>query len=430
MHKLLLPPLLSLFLAATSMASTFAQTLDQTSNPIEPSLTQRIAEPLGTLTLPSVLELAFRANPGLAAASREVDAADGAIRQAGIIPNPEFAATIEDRNKETRTTTLQINQPIELGGKRSARIAAAERARDIANAELNTKRAELRATVTTAFYDALIAQERHRLTLASVELAKNATTAASKRVTAGKISPVEATKARIAEAGVRIELAQAANELSQAKRRLSATWGSKTPRFRHIDAAVDALPDVPLLDDLMQSLQKAPMLSHARLEVARREALDQVERSRQIPDITFNLGTKRDRELGRNQLIVGFAIPIPVFDRNQGNLQEALHRTDKARHELIATEVQLNTELAQAHERLTTTREEAELLQQEVLPNAQSAYDAAAKGFELGKFNFLDLLDAQRTLFQTKSQYLRTLSETHRAAAEIERIVGNAKESQ
>ena len=80
----------------------------------------------------------------------------------------------------------------------------------------------------------------------------------------------------------------------------------------------------------------------------------------------------------------------------------------------------------QARERLNAARQDAELLQRDILPGAQSAYDAATKGFEFGKFNFLDVLDAQRTLLQAKSQYLRALSEAHRAAAEIERILGDA----
>ena len=66
------------------------------------------------------------------------------------------------------------------------------------------------------------------------------------------------------------------------------------------------------------------------------------------------------------------------------------------------------------------------MLQRDIMPGAQSAYDAATKGFELGKFSFLEVLDAQRTSFQAKSQYLRALAEAHRSAAEIERILGAA----
>jgi cobalt-zinc-cadmium efflux system outer membrane protein len=151
-----------------------------------------------------------------------------------------------------------------------------------------------------------------------------------------------------------------------------------------------------------------------------------VEKSRRIPDVTVSMGVKKNGETGSNQAVVGLSIPFPMFDRNQGNILEALRRTDKARDELAATEIRLDGELAQAYERLSTARQEAEALQRDILPGAQSAYDAATTGFEFGKFNFLDVLDAQRTLLQARSQYLRTLSEAHNAAAEIDRILGEA----
>lgn len=190
----------------------------------------RASEPAAPLTLNAALELALGANPELSAAGRELEALDATITQAQARPNPELSALIEDTRRETRTTTLQLNQPIELGGKRSARIEAAERGRDAASLELDAKRAEIRAVVTEAFFDVLVAQERLRLAQASVELAQRATGAAARRVTAGKVSPVEETRARVAEAAVRVEQAQAASEVTTARRRLAATWGNSSPR--------------------------------------------------------------------------------------------------------------------------------------------------------------------------------------------------------
>ncbi|MPN60378.1 Cobalt-zinc-cadmium resistance protein CzcC [bioreactor metagenome] len=128
--------------------------------------------------------------------------------------------------------------------------------------------------------------------------------------------------------------------------------------------------------------------------------------------------------MGRDQAVVGLSIPLPLFDRNQGNLLEALRRADKARDELAATEVRLSTEIAQAHERRKALSLEVGTLQKEILPGAQSAYEAASKGYELGKFSFLEVLDAQRTFFQARSQYLRALADAHRAAADIDRVLG------
>ena len=421
--------LLPLGLAALFFNPFFAQAVDagrgdayETGNIRAP----RVTEPTAPLTLETALELALGANPDLLAAGRELEAVEATITQARVRPNPLISTLIEDTQRSTRSTTLQLNQPIELGGKRPARIEAAERGRDAASAELDVKRAEIRAAVMTAFFDVLTAQERLRLAQSSVMLAQRATLAASRRVAAGKASPVEETKARVAEAGVRVESIQATSELATARKRLAATWGNPSPRFERAEGQVESMPTLPALADLATRLDYAPSLLRARLEVDRRQALTQVERTRRIPDVTVSLGAKRNEELGRNQAIFGVSIPIPVFDRNQGNLREALRRTDKARDELTAAEVRLGGELAQAHERLNAARQEVDSLQKDILPGAQSAYDAATKGFEMGKFSFLEVLDSQRTLLQAKSQYLRALSEGHRAAAEIERVLGDA----
>ncbi len=421
MYKVLLPFLITASTAFPIHAQSVVQTYSYASTAPQTRMEQGAAIPL---TLATTLDLAFKANPEIAIARREAEATEGAVQQAGLIPNPELSTLIEDTNRDTRTTTVQINQPIELGGKRGARITAAKRGRDFAQIELTGKQADIRATVIVAYYDVVIAQERQRLAQASFELSQRATLGASRRVLAGKISPVEETRARVAESGVRIELAQAENDLELARRKLAATWGSNNPGFDRVEKPDTELSALVPLNELTERLQQSPVLQRAKIEVERRQAMAEVERSRQTPDVTLSLGAKRDEQLGRNQAIIGLTIPLPVFDRNQGNVLEALRRTDKARDELLATEVNLNMELGNAHGRLSTARMETQLIKTEILPSAKRNYEASSKGFELGKFSFLEVLDAQRTFFQAESQYLRSLAETYRAAAAIDRLLG------
>ena len=176
---------------------------------------------------------------------------------------------------------------------------------------------------------------------------------------------------------------------------------------------------------LLETRQRRPQFKTPEATVAR--FFQDAELGREHhknPSVTVSLGVNRNEELGRNQAIVGVSVPLPIFDTNRGNILEAQRRTDKARDELAGTETRLGTELSQAVEKLSTSRQEVQALQQDILPGAQSAYEAATTGFEYGKFGFLDVLDAQRTLLQARSQYLRALSEVHRAGAEIDRILG------
>lgn len=394
------------------------------------------AEPVGPLDLRSALALALRFNPGLSAASREREASDAAVLQAGAWPNPVFDAQVEDLRRGNRTTTLQLSQPIELGGKRAARVTAAERARDQAASALLARRSELRASVITLFFEVLAAQERLRLAQDSVGLAEVATRAAANRVAAGKASPLEESRARVAEAGIRVELLQAEGALRSARQQLAALWGNPNPGFTQADGALDRLPAAAAAD-VGGRLSAAPVLRHARLEVERRQALSDLEQARRMPAVTVSLGAKRvpaDEGMGsgsgRNQVVVGLSVPLPIFDTNRGNVAEALSREEKARDELAAAELQLGTDVAQATERLRSARATAQTLQRDALPGAEAAYKAAARGFELGKFSFLEALDAQRTLFQVRNQHLLAVADAHRAAAELDRLLGTGGEEE
>jgi cobalt-zinc-cadmium efflux system outer membrane protein len=103
-----------------------------------------------------------------------------------------------------RTDTYQLSQPIELGGKRSARIKLAEQDQALARGDVNVTASELRADVTAAYLEALTAQEHVALARESLSLAGKATNAAGRRVAAGKISPLEQTRSSVAEAGARL----------------------------------------------------------------------------------------------------------------------------------------------------------------------------------------------------------------------------------
>jgi cobalt-zinc-cadmium efflux system outer membrane protein len=374
------------------------------------------------LTLADATATALQENRDIAVARREVSALEAAVRQASALPNPSIEFVREGHDGATRSSTLQLSVPVELGGKRSARRSAANLDIEMARQELAAVRARVHAEVVNGYYGLYLAGERLRLARASAGTARSASEAAGRRVVAGKISPVEETRAKVAEAAVKVEAMQAQREWTESRTRLAALLGGN----RHVAAVAEpsqALPDRVLMDELLVRLDGAPEMAKARLEVERRAALAHVERTRRIPDVSFIVGSKREGPDERRQAVVGLSVPLPLFDRNQGAVLESLRRTDKARDEMAATNGRLRSELAQSHARLIAALDEAALISAEMLPGAQSASDAAAKGFELGKFSFLEVLDAQRTLYQSKTQYVRAVADAHKASAEISQIL-------
>ena len=383
-----------------------------------------VMESEASLTLEQAIALSLAKNPALSAARREVEATEAQVLQGSLRPNPSLVYLTDDASRATNNSSAQIDIPIETAGKRLARVDAAERGKEVAVSDLTGRQLKIRASVMAAFFDVLAAQELTMLADGSAALAHRATEIAAKRVMAGKVSPVEETKARVAEAGARVALAQAESELRNARRRLSSLWGNTSPNFKHAIGELDALPEVPARELVERRLAISPLLDRAQREVIRRQSLVSVEQSKATPDLTFSVGMKRREDVQRDQVILGLSIPLPLFNRNQGNLLEALRREDKARDELQATQTALASEVLQALEQVRSRREEAELLRTDVLPGAKSAYEAATIGFENGKFSFLEVLDAQRTLFGAKSQYLNSLAAFHRAMTDLESMLG------
>lgn len=379
-----------------------------------------------SIDLPTAIRLALE-QPAVRAAAHEVSASEATVDQADRLPNPELEYLREGQQAGTRTTTVQINQPIELGGKRQARVALAQGAVGLAKSEQMAVRQQVRSDVIASYYEVLIAQQRQELARALSELARKSTEVASKRVAAGKISPVDETKARLAAVDATTELNQATAQLAVAKTKLGALIGRLADAVILMEAP-DQLPQVKPLDVLLAQAGDTTSVQRARSQLAAQEAQTGVERAARVPDLTLSVGSQRDDQVGRRQAVIGLSVPLPLFNRNEGNLKAALRRTDKAREALAAAQVSASSELATAYTRYEVARNEVALLRQDVIPNARSAYELTLKGFEYGKFPFLEVLDAQRTWFQAQSRQWNSMLEAYRAYADIERIAGTAEQ--
>ena len=378
-----------------------------------------------TLTLDTALQNAFANNPELAAARWEIDIAEGGRQQAGLIPNPVVSWDAEDTRRDSRTTTIKLSQTLELGGKRGARVDVATRAQDAAALTLEQRRNGLRADVIDSYYAALRAQERLDLAQRSLALAERGLVVANGRVSAGKSSPVEATRAQVQLSEIRLELNRAQIGLTDAYRRLAASTGSATPDFQAVASQRESTPVLPPAALLLARLEQTAELRLAELQVLQNEASVGLEKAQRIPDLDVSIGSQYDASVRERVNVVGVSMPIPLFNRNQGNVLAASRRADQARDLRNAAELRLRTETRQALDLWQTANTEVRAFNQQILPAAQNAVDSATRGFEMGKFNFLDVLDAQRTLIAARTQYLTATAQATDAWVRIERIYGD-----
>jgi len=378
-----------------------------------------------TLTLESALQTAFANNPDMAAAQWEIDIAQGGRQQAGLIPNPVASWDAEDTRRNSRTTTVKLSQTLELGGKRGARIDVATRAQEAAALTLEQRRNGLRAEVIDGYYGALRAQERLDLAQRSLALAERGLVVANGRVTAGKTSPVEATRAQVQLSEIRLEFNRAQMGLTDAYRRLAASTGAASTDFQAVATQAQAAPALPSPAQLLARLEQTAELRLAELQIVQGEAALGLEKAQRIPDLDVSIGSQYDASVRERVNVVGVSMPIPLFNRNQGNVLAASRRADQARDLRNAVELRLRTETRQALDLWQTANTEVRAFNQQILPAAQNAVDSATRGFEMGKFNFLDVLDAQRTLIAARTQYLTATAQATDAWVRIERIYGD-----
>ena len=423
-------------LMAARQATMATPAAAQPSPPVEQSAaggaeTAPLPEPTGEVRLRDALALALQRSPDLTSFSWQLRAAEAREVQAGLRPNPEVSFLTEDigvsgqtRGVDQAQMTLELGQLIELGGKRAARVEVAARGRDLAAWDYEIARIDVLARTAQAFAGVLVAQEQVGLADENVELAGAVVDAVGVRVRAGSTSSVEQTKADVAVASARVELDEARRALEVARGELAATWGSTTPTFARAVGRLDHLTPVPPLAVLEARIDDSPGVARWTTELAERQATIDLERARAVPDVTATGGYRRLFDPDENTFVVGFSIPLPVLNRNEGAIAEAEHRLQQARSDQQSTRVRVTTAIDDAYQALSTARNQITTLDRDVLPGARQAFTMLNEGYREGRFSYLEVLDAQRTLIGARAQRVRALGDHQRAVVTLERLLG------
>jgi len=180
----------------------------------------------------------------------------------------------------------------------------------------------------------------------------------------------------------------------------------------------------PELAALANQLVENPEL--ARYEAARAQARAAVdlERARRIPDVTAAIGPRYYSDSSNAAWVGQLSVPIPLFDRNQGRILDARYRLSRLSAEHAAAEASLRAELSAAYQSLAASYDQIETLRARIIPQAEAVFRGTQDGYAKGLFRYVEVLDAQRTLFETRAQLVESLASYHGARAELERLLG------
>lgn len=390
-----------------------------------------LEEPRGDLSLRQALALALMKNPELASFAWQVRAQEAKVLQAKLLPNPELGFEMENfggqeslRGIEEAEITLSLSMLIELGGKRYKRTKVALLERNLAEWDYEAKRLEILSAVTKAFIQVVAAQEQLRLSEELLRIAKQVFNAVKERVEAGKVSPIEQTRASVILSTSKIELEKAKLRLEAARKQLASFWGSSKPLFKRARGTLERILPLPSEQDLIALLSQNPEIARWATELELRRSRLELEKAHRIPDITIGGGLRRLNELESNAFVMEVSLPLPLFNQNQGAILQARYELLKARFERKSAEIKVKRKLAEIYKKLSSAYFEVLTLKKEVLPAAKKAFEAIMEGYKEGKFGFLEVLDAQRTLFDQRLRYIEALASYHSAVAELEGLIG------
>ncbi len=400
------------------------------AKPTETAQEPGIAEPTGVITLRDALALALMHNPELKAFSWDIRASQARQLQAGLWPNPRLGVVVEEAGGsgarsgfDTAETTIQLSQLIEMGNKSEKRTRLASLEKELAGFDYQTKRMDVFTEVTKALIEVLAAQQRLKLTEELLQLSDELVDTVTKRVDAGKDSPLEKTKATVAYSNVKIQHRHAIQNLEFARKQLASTWTDQKPRFESVAGELDSLPPIPPIDDLTTLMQQNPDIARWSLEIDKSKAALELEKAKAIADITLSGGLRRFNETDDNAVVFGISFPLQVSNRNQAGKMLAAYELAKARQEQKAAQTSIQMQLAKAYRGLSNSYTEATELDENVLKAANSVFEASKTGYNQGKLDYLYVLDAQRTLFEAKAQYIDALASFHNAKTDVERLI-------
>lgn len=392
--------------------------------------------PTGAVDLQTAVRLALERSPVLEAMSARVGQAVARRTQAALLPNPALRFELEDfagsgpfDGADQAQATFTVEQPLEIGGKRSSRIGAATASATITKVDYESTKRDVVAATTRAFIELQSAQSSLELADEAVHVADEIFASVGARVRAGSSSRVELSKAEVVLAEARINRQRTERALAIAGQRLAETWGDTEPRFTRAIGEIGTVRSPPGLTTLLANMSAVPAIRRAADEVTRREAGVTVAQANAIPNVDVGVGYRRLEGPDEHAMVAELRVPLPLFDRNQGSILEARERVAGALAEQRGVEARVTADLRALHEALTIAYDELEALDATVLPAANRAFATIRDGYREGRFSYLDLLDAQRTLNAARIRRIDVVAAYHIASAEITRLTGEGASS-
>ena len=393
------------------------------------------------VTIEQAVAEAVQNNPGLQAERLGITVAETSVITAGLRPNPVLSYSNgyldwlgtranAENNAAPTETALRVDLPIERGHKRDLRLENAGFGKTIAEAKLADSIRRLRLDVTLACIDVLEAKARLALASDNLRSLDGIVRLNQVRLDGGAIAPVELTRSRVAMLQFRANVTTAELALATARTKLHTLLGRRG-NSNLVDVAGEmkaSLPaQVPNLQEIQATaLSARPDLQAVRLDQARSQAELRLQLAQGKIDYTVGMEYRRQQGVnGRgNSLGLFFSAPLPVYNRNQGEIARVRAAQGQGRKSLDALEAQINGEVSTAYQEFESARALVAEIERDLLKPSEEARTTTAYVYQAGASSLTDVLDAQRAFNETMSAYYGAEAAYRRAAIQLSSVAG------
>ncbi len=385
---------------------------------------QPLMESNQSLSINDLVDRSLEQHPGLQQLAFQIDAMRGRAEQAGLAPNPTLMFAGEELGGPRGSSGIQslpfITQEVVTSGK--LRLSRATLLCEVDQATLNwlAARYTQMARVRRGYFEILAAQRRVEI-LADLEKVAEKSLATARGLQAAlEIAELDVIQFRVERNRYRAEAQAAREELRASFRRVAAQAGIA-------DLEIVAVEDLFSLPDPEYDYESArdiviashPQLRAAQVGVSRAQWAWRRANVEPIPNLTVGAGYQRNNVDDANQWMFQLSMPLPVLNRNQGNRRAALAEVDAATSQIAAAENELVAQLATSVGEFDAARRRVREYRTEILPDAERALELATTAFQGGEFQYLRVLQAQRTLGETQLEFIRALAAMWQAAADL-----------
>ena len=376
-----------------------------------------------SLGLDDLKHMALQNNPTLAAAAARINVARGQQLQAGLYPNPVigYHATQIGNLQTAGAQGAFITQRFITGGKLQLDQTIAGKDIDETHLQLHIQQQRVLSDVRVRFYDALVAQRRVDLTKELARIGNELVKATETLIAGRQGTENDLLQAEIKADESHILLDNATNEHTETWRRLAAVVGMPTMRTTLLAGELnDHLLNFDWDGCYTMVLENNLELNAARTRVQRASVVIRRAKREPIPNVDLLVSLRHHNVTGSDVANVQLGIPIPVFNKNQGNIRSAKAEWVAARNEVKRIELELQDQLAVAYRRYANARQQIDRYSQRMVPRAKRSLQLVTDGYEKGQVEYLTLLTAQQTYLQVNLSYLASLREFRAAESIIE----------